>query len=366
MGIQVVGLEIASQDRLYLWREEACNDLLRYVVFPERTYEAVSFAEMTRGVFLALSRIRPKAIAINGYSSRDSWAILAWSKVYHCPTILMTESKVDDAPRVGWKERAKGKIVCQFDAALCGGSLHRDYLQQLGMNRDRIFEGYDTVDNDFFWKGAEQARQDPAAYSSFPGLQSPGPFFLASARFIKRKNLDGLLRAYVLFRDRLARNGKGLTLWRLVILGDGAERSALEHLVDSNGIQGVVFPGFRQIDELPIYYGLSSVFIHPAHQEQWGLVVNEAMAAGLPVLVSKCCGCAPDLISEGENGFTFAPGNADSLANLMARISSDQVDLHAMGLRSRDRVKEWGPKRFAEGLYGAFQAALQGSKSSGK
>lgn len=362
MGIQVVGLEIASHDELYLWREETSNDLPRYVVFPGRAYESVLFDEMAKGIFRALSKLRPTAVAINGYSSPDSWSILAWSKINGCRTIMMTDSKANDATRTGWKERIKGKLAQQFDAALCAGRLHRDYLQRLGMNRDRIFEGYDTVDNDFFWKNAERARQDPSAYRTLPGLESPGPFFLASARFIKRKNLDGLLRAYALFRNRLEKNGGEKNAgWRLVILGDGNERPALEDVIRSGGIRDVVFPGFRQIDELPAYYALASVFIHPPHQEQWGLVVNEAMASGLPVLVSRCCGCAPELVGEGENGFTFDSRDIETLTDLMVRISSDEVNLRVMGTRSRNRIKEWGLKRFAEGLYGAFQVASQGS-----
>jgi glycosyltransferase involved in cell wall biosynthesis len=144
-----------------------------------------------------------------------------------------------------------------------------------------------------------------------------------------------------------------------VILGDGDEREALTHLMSFENIRNVSFPGFRQIDELPIYYGLASVFIHPAYQEQWGLVVNEAMAAGLPVLVSNRCGCAPDLVSDGNNGFTFSPEDVTALADLMMKVSSGQVNLQAMSLAARNRIGERGPKRFAQGLYGALQVALQ-------
>lgn len=352
-----MGLEIASQDKIYLWREEAFDRLLRYVVFPERSYETVSISEMIRGVSLALHRLRPDAIAINGYSSLDAWTILALSKVYGCRTILMTDSKVDDAPRSGWKEMAKGRIVQQFDAALCAGTPHRGYLQYLGMDGNKIFDGYDAVDNDFFWKGAEQIRRKRASQS-----ERDDPFFLVSARFIKGKNLDGLLLAYAEYRGRLVSTTYGRRQpWRLVILGDGPEHGSLENLVYSKGIEGVSFPGFVQIDKLPLYYGRASVFIHPSYKDTWGLVVNEAMASGLPVLVSNQSGCRSDLICEGENGFSFEPGDVTALADLMVKMSSDQMNLKAMGISSLNRIKEWGLKRFAEGLYGAFQAASQGN-----
>ena len=96
------------------------------------------------------------------------------------------------------------------------------------------------------------------------------------------------------------------------------------------------FPGFKQADEFPNYYGLRvSLFIPSSHFEQWGLVVNEAMASGLPVLVSKACGCTSDLVQEGINGFTFDPYDVDGLARFMVRISSGEVDLQAMGEASQ-------------------------------
>ncbi len=175
--------------------------------------------------------------------------------------------------------------------------------------------------------------------------------------------MDGFLRAYSVYR-RLTNNNEGHAPWRLVVLGDGPERGILENLVHSQGIQGVSFPGFVQIDKLPIYYGLASVFVHPSHKDTWGLVVNEAMAAGLPVLVSSRCGCAQDLVCEGENGFTFASHDVRALADLMIRVSSDQVDLKAMSVSSRNRIDNWGLRRFVHGLHGALQVALQRKQDS--
>jgi 1,2-diacylglycerol 3-alpha-glucosyltransferase len=86
------------------------------------------------------------------------------------------------------------------------------------------------------------------------------------------------------------------------------------------------------------------------------------MAASLPVLVSNRCGCVPDLISEGVNGFTFPPDDTAMLTDLMLRTSSGTVDLHAMGVASRERIREWGPDRFAQGLQGAVQVALGNSR----
>ena len=359
-GIKVVVLETASLDDTYAWeKDDGPTPFERFVALPGKVYERISIRECWYGIRDLLERIDPAVVFIHGYCTYDTWCALAWCKLHKRPAILMSDSKYDDMKRVWWKEWLKGKVVGQFKAALIAGSLQRIYMEELGMRPERIFDGFDAVDNDFFWEGAKRARRNPVNYRSLAGLESAGPFFLASGRFIKLKNLDGLLRAYAQYRRIMTATFERIPPWRLVILGDGAERRALEHLVHSEGIQGVSFPGFLQIGELPIYYGLARVFVHPAFKDTWGLVVNEAMAAGLPVLVSKRCGCAPDLVSEGANGYTFAPDDLSTMTDLMVRVSSGHVDLQSMSIASRNLIKEWGLKRFVQGLIGALQVALQ-------
>lgn len=359
-GIRVIVMETASLEDTNAWeKHEVATAFERFVALPGEVYERLSFVESWRGVRSTLDGINPNVIFIHGYSTYDAWSALAWCKLHGRPAILMSDSKYDDIERSRWKESLKAMVVQQFKAALVAGSLHRIYLERLGMPTDKIFDGFDAVDNDFFWEGAERARQNPVKYRSLPGLEASGPFFLASSRFLKFKNLDGLLRAYACYRRLMAATGETVPPWRLVILGDGDERSPLEHLVHSEGIEGVSFAGFKQIDELPIYYGLASAFIHPSYKETWGLVVNEAMAAGLPVLVSNRCGCVPDLVSEGTNGYTFAPDDLSAMTKLMVRVSSGQVDLGSMSLASRNLIKEWGLNRFVQGMVGALEVALE-------
>jgi glycosyltransferase involved in cell wall biosynthesis len=120
----------------------------------------------------------------------------------------------------------------------------------------------------------------------------------------------------------------------------------------------VVRPGFKQYDDLPAYYGLAGAYIQASTTEQWGLVVNEAMAAGLPVIISNRCGCAPDLVEEGRNGYTFDPYDLDALAGLLRKIAADDCDRAAMGQASREIIARWTPQTFAENLGKAAEAAL--------
>jgi glycosyltransferase involved in cell wall biosynthesis len=147
----------------------------------------------------------------------------------------------------------------------------------------------------------------------------------------------------------------------MVLLGDGPLRPALQSQIEAFKLQDhIQLPGFRQYPELPSYYALAGAFIHASTIEQWGLVVNEAMASGLPVIVSNRCGCARDLVKEGLNGFTFDPFNADALAQLMSRVARlDEEGKAKMGAESRRIIAEWGVKRFADGLESAVAKALE-------
>jgi glycosyltransferase involved in cell wall biosynthesis len=226
-----------------------------------------------------------------------------------------------------------------------------EYVRSLGLPADRIFTGFDVVDNDYFAREVAVVRAAPETFRQ--RLSLPDRYFLASARFVRKKNLSGLLDAYAGY---LRLNG-GET-WPLVIVGDGELAGEIRNKIVEYGMtERVLTPGFVQYDALPAYYGLASAFVHASTTEQWGLVVNEAMASGLPVLVSKNCGCAEDLVEDGVNGFTFDPADPAALAASMSRMSSGALVLGAMGEASRRIISRWSPERFADGVVTACDAA---------
>lgn len=348
--VEVIGLETAGHDATYAWRtEEGTSSFRHEKVFPNRTFDELTPLEIHSAVTARLDHLTPDAVAINSYSLPDARACLAWCRRHRRTAVVMCDSKADDAPRVAWRERVKSLIVRQFDAALLAGTPHRAYFEHLGFCAEAIFLGYDVIDNVFFREGAAAARRQPAAVRHLPGLEPATPFILASCRFIPRKNLDGLLHAYRIYRQHEDAPR------RLVLLGDGPERPRLEATIRTYRIGGVTLAGFRQIDELPAYYGLASVFVHPPRVEQWGLVVNEAMAAGLPVLVSARAGCADDLVRDGDNGFRFDPEQPEELARLLRRVVATDTDRTAMGRRSQEIIAAWSLERFAEELWRAVQ-----------
>jgi glycosyltransferase involved in cell wall biosynthesis len=234
-------------------------------------------------------------------------------------------------------------------------------MVQLGMAPERISLGYDAVDNFYFANQAEGVRNHKLEIRTKHNL--PENYFLASARFIEKKNLLRLLESYARYRE-LAGESQNLmriaTIRDLVLLGDGPLRPELCRLISSLRLQHCVrLPGFIQYGELPVYYGLADAFIHASTTEQWGLVVNEAMASSLPVLVSSRCGCASDLVQEGRNGFTFDPYNGEQMAELMLRISASDFPLSTLGSESQRIIASWGPARFASGVEAASNMAIR-------
>ena len=139
-------------------------------------------------------------------------------------------------------------------------------------------------------------------------------------------------------------------------------RPQIEQQIKELGLQKFIhLPGFLQQEELLPYFAHASCFIHASTQEQWGLVVNEAMAAGLPVIVSNRCGCFEDLVIEGVNGFGFDPTNQQKLTDLMLKMSSGKVDLSVMGEASLQHIQKYSPDYFAQGLMKALEYSLGNS-----
>lgn len=349
----VAAVEFSRLDNTYAWDIVVAETSYPVIsLFTDADIDTKPTVEICRKVDAALNKVAPDAVAIPGWSSPASIAALDWCCQTWTPAILMTESTAHDERRNWWKEWMKSRLVRLFSTAVVGGSPHVDYVAALGLSRDRVSVGYDVVDNDYFSGQSDTARAAATTLRQQHSL--PANYFLASNRFIEKKNLHRLLEAYAAYVAQA-----GASAWCLVMLGDGALKGALMAQVGRLGLTDkVLFPGFKQYPELPIYYGLAGAYIQASTTEQWGLVVNEAMASGLPVLVSERCGCAPDLVQNGVNGYTFDPYDIKELTERMVHIAEGNCDLVSMGRASREIIARWSPETFADGMMKAANAAL--------
>jgi len=340
----VVGLELGTIDE-YAWKyEPAPKQVEITTAFPGENPDLVSPSRFSTTIRAILGEIGPSAIAVPGWGQRSALSILRIAKRCGIPTVLMSDSTIQDTRRYAVKELIKSKIVQYYDSALVAGSPQKEYLCSLGFAPERIFLGYNVVDNAHF--------ESAAVNSGYFKKREFRRSFLVVSRFIKRKNLDTLVIAFIRYAASSESND-----WSLRIIGDGPERLSLERLIRSSAYADRIrLDGFLQYEELPLCYAAAGCFILPSLSDQWGLVVNEAMASGLPVLVSERCGCAIDLVKEGLNGFTFDPTDVEQLAKLMARISSNSFDIERLGEASRRCIANWNLDRFVLGLESAVRA----------
>jgi glycosyltransferase involved in cell wall biosynthesis len=278
--------------------------------------------------------------------------------------VVMSESSRQDEPRTWWREGIKRHIVGLYSAALVGGQRHVEYLAELGMPGERVFTGYDVVDNDYFRQKAEEVRSRRSEVRQKYAL--PENYFLASARFVEKKNLPKLIQTYGEYRRRSSAFAKATAdkeiaakvPWDLMVLGDGPLRETLNSQLSTLNLnEHVHLPGFEPYDELPVYYALANAFVHASTTEQWGLVVNEAIASGLPVIVSDRCGCAPELVN--GNGFTFDPTNEHELTTRLLEMASlSDQERKQLGDNSYRIAANFAPERFGEGLERAASVAM--------
>ena len=357
--MDVTAVEIASESATYAWDEVAdAPNFRRITLFSSEDSTSVPVGKKEDTIHDTLDRVEPEVVAIPGWSYPRALAALRWCMHTCTPAVVMSESTAHDFKRTWWKERLKQRIVGHFGAGLVGGTRHRAYLQELGLSAERLFLGYDAVGNEHFSSGADEVREAEATERRRRSL--PTDYFLGVCRFVPKKNIPRLIDAFGEYRNRASGD-----MWDLVLLGDGPERVSVEEAIARAGLEDAVhLPGFKQYDELPAYYGLAGAFVHASTREQWGLVVNEAMASGLPVLVSDRCGCAPDLVEEGRNGYIFDPYDPSTLADRMYEMAHGAEDRAAMAAASQEIIAQWGPERFAQGLRRAVEVAIEAGPPS--
>ena len=337
-GIELVGG--AGVHSGFVFREEIGSVLPVITLAPAESWQSAGQRRLAVAIWRKLEELNPAIVLVPGYYTAPALVAALWSRIRGRRSVLMTESTEADHHRSGWKETIKSVLIRSlFDWAIAGGHAHIRYLEALRFPGNRIARNYDVVDNDFFRQGVEALR------SALPAQHSEvrEKFFLYVGRLAPEKNVDGLIHAFAAYR----RAGGG---WPLVLAGDGPERQRLEDLCISEGVTAAVeFTGHKTSVELLAYYAFAGAFVLPSTREPWGLVVNEAMASGLPVIVSKRCGCAENLVMEGVNGFTFDPAKPGELTGILMQLTRmDDRQRGTLGAKSQELVARYSPAKWAD------------------
>ncbi|MCB1119951.1 MAG: glycosyltransferase family 4 protein [Verrucomicrobiae bacterium] len=363
-GLEAIGLQLFQKSNIYDWESTESEAGIRNFSFGDR--------EMDFPVWKCLTQLLPYLWKIRvDYAFVPSY--WHWSlfinfvcRIRGAKIIMMNESHADTEKADGIKRWIKKQIVKRFHAALLGGKPHQRHFANLGMKPESLFTGYDAIDVDFFSKKADIVRVN--AETERKRLNLPARYILSLSRMVEKKNLPRLVEAYA----QMISPDNG-TVPHLAFVGSGPLEEEVRQKVADLGLpifdhtdsrevetvtqsaKGVHFYGFRQIDDNPAFFTLAEAFIMPSLWEEWGLVVNEAMACSTPVLVAENAGCAEDLVVEGETGYTFDPRDTASITRSMEKLLVNRKLSSHMGEAGLRHVLEYDCAGFGRNAIRAIE-----------
>jgi glycosyltransferase involved in cell wall biosynthesis len=299
---------------------------------------------LNRGITAALRRAAPEVLLCGGYSYVASWQAAAWVRRRHIPLLLWVESTGQDRRRnFAGVERLKRRFIEWSDGFVVPGRSSADYLRTFGIAEHMIFQAPNAVDNEFFTNVSKQKRD------SNQTAHLPPRFFLYVGRLIREKGAFDLLAAYGKLPKRVRED------FGLVFAGAGSCRPELQELARGVDAGAIVFTGFLEKEELADIYARAAALVFPTHSDPWGLVVNEAIACGLPIIATSVAGCVANLVEDGWNGMLVPPANPGALAAAMQSLACDELRA-TMAANSWRRSHDYSPEACARGLAQAAAA----------
>ena len=305
---------------------------------PERI---TAYLPISKGLGRALRDGRFDALWMHGYV-RPYNVVSAFQARAMGVDVLMR----DDVHRAGNRRLASREAAKRLHLILMSrlgvgflatGRLNADYYRELGVAEDHIFTAPYAVDNAHFRRRIAEAAPRRETLRAELGLTDTAPVILFAGKFIARKRPQDLLAAYRAALARIEARG-GAAPW-LVFAGSGEGLEAMR--AASADLGRVRFLGFQSQAQLSALFDLCDLFVMPSAVEPWGLVVNEVMNAGKPVIVTDECGCGPDLVKPGENGFIYPVGDVERLAGHLAELCCDPALRARMAAASLDIVSGW-------------------------
>jgi glycosyltransferase involved in cell wall biosynthesis len=324
------------------WRVYAEEIRFSYEVLPSWRKRLGKYNVLVnQSVTTALERAQPEVMVCGGYNYLASWQAQRWANRKGVPFLLWCESTASDQ-RGGRRvvEALKENFLRGCDGFVVPGKSAMEYVRQMDRLSRRIFVAPNAVDSNLFSRGRQEARVREERLRGELGL--PQRYFLFVGRLVEAKGVLDLLEAY----GRLSAELRAEV--GLVFAGDGPKRAEFESVARSIFPGTIHFAGFVHRDDLPGYYSLAECFVFPTHSDTWGMVVNEAMACGLPVICSQAAGCAADLVR--GNGRMVAARDVQQLAAAMREVATDPELRKRMSRESEELIQQYSPEACATGL----------------
>jgi len=336
--IDVVSVRDIPEDRRRLgWGFDEKKIGFSYSVLKEYSFGVLGRTVLVSpGIFKSFMKNKYDVVFIGGYYTLTAWISLVLAKLNGCKLVLRVGTHYSSEASNGWLARTFKKIFFyNIDDFVVYGRLSYEYLCGLGVDEDKIFIEYNTVDVAVLRRlcDNEKCLLDAVRSKWKSNFGLSGKVVLYVGQLINRKNIITLLYSAQI----LARKGEDVSV---VIVGNGPEMDVYEGYVQLNGLSNVVFVGAVPADQVVYYYMAADIFALISINEVYGLVVNEAMCFGCPIVVSRNCGASADLVD--GNGFVIDdPLDAESVVEAILRILSDDRLYHEMSARSYEIIRQY-------------------------
>ncbi len=335
---QILAVEVATQSTTYAWEPSGSVDGARKItLFAGENYDQIGLIRRFFAQFRALWRCDWVFIGI-GYNQPDVIALSWLLALIGVRVVALSESKFDDSPRLALKELLKAMALQSYHAAIVGAQRQIGYFRFLGFKRRRVLPGYDTV-------GLARVR----AMGGVPAPQGAPHSqrnFAFVGRFVAKKNLLSLVEGYALYATTPPSPPR-----RLVLVGAGEDEAAIRAHARTHGVSDLIdFPGFLSAEAVARLLAGSLALILPSREEQWGLVVNEALAFGLPVIISPAVGSGDVLVRNLLNGYVIEHGSADGMAAALTALANDEALWRRMVSASHERAWLGDTARLADAV----------------
>lgn len=303
------------------------------------------------GLLKQIDAVKPDVLICDGFFQ---WTFYGYAyKLWRKTPIVVCYERTFHTERNAQKIRTlyRKQLIKVTDAMACNGQESLAYTKWLGMPENRITLGHMVADVENLQKSAESISETKRCLLR-ERWHSAKLIFIAVGRLNERKGIKQLLEAWRLLQERHSPDAQ------LLIIGAGPMEDDLNRLVREQNISRVDFLGNVDYDKIAEYYAVSDVFVMPTLEDNWSLVVPEAMSCGLPVLCSRYNGCWPELVQSDVNGWVFDPLSVEDTYQALFKCIEAKDRLKSMGTRSRAIVSQFTPTQAAQALLDACRIAI--------
>jgi glycosyltransferase involved in cell wall biosynthesis len=338
-GIATSFVQVAETEtgRAMLGSADVSYHQYPYQLLFHANYDAVPLYRLVTATTADVFRNPSELVVLPGYHRIEYWAMLVVCILLRRKRAVFCDSTANDQKKYYWKEKAKAFFFRRCDGIFCYGIRSKEYVESYGVNEEKTYHdcqaaalphGYDTsaILRYYEKNGADAANQSK---------------FLYFGRLSMEKGLFDLLDAFRLVHEQMPEA-------RLDIVGSGPLNGELVERTRELGLESAVaFLGSKSLEDIGQLLMRSAAMILPSHREPWGLVVNEALSYGCPVVVSDICGCVPELVVDGVTGYSFPVGDIRALCAAMIAAARMSIDRLSAAKRCLDLIAQYTPERAA-------------------